>query len=124
MSVLLLSGCSYINSTTPLSSVELTEKCQKSSQKYFIDYTKTMSDYNKNNYQYTNHYNQRLSKCFINIVNNESGSYSKFIYDVYENNEIAGLEMLGSDVLICWVQENKCKSEDEYTNYIKSLMEQ
>jgi len=104
------------------------ERCYGASQNYFKDYMKKQGEYAQNyqssHYQYSNHYNQKLNKCFIDIVNNESYEYHSTVYDVYENKEWGGIDTAGETVGNCGLQKKGCKSKVEFNNLIQPLMEQ
>jgi len=92
--VLLLTGCSYEitkkendqnlqtqtnNSKQVTSSLELQAKCADMAKKYFTDKGYKGSD----GFDYTNHYNQRLSKCFI-LISSYTANDDFLTYDLYD----------------------------------------
>ena len=105
------------------------ERCYGASQNYFNDYMKKQGeyaqDYQSSKYQYSNHYNQKLNKCFINIIyNNEPYEYHSTIYDIYENKDWGGIYTAGETVGICGLQKQTCKNKFEFNNLTQPLMGQ
>ena len=116
----------------------LQEKCAKQAREEFARW-----GYAKEAFaDFTNHYNERLNRCFIAFQNtsaDKQGSYiNKFLADAYEGKEYAEyswFNMSGSGMKywevvpdICKItmpsgQEITCKSSEEYDELIKYYME-
>jgi len=81
---------------------------------------------------YTNHYNKKLNKCFILIIDtnlpkdkNEHTSISKLLVDVNEQKEYGSFFMFTDtkEIMECIVLGNPCSSETEWDTLIKPYME-
>lgn len=79
------------------------EKCSESSKGFFSDYEQ---DYGKDTFFFTNHYNQKLNKCFILITEDNSPyDFHRILFDVYENKEWGGVHTAGQMAGLCGVKE-------------------
>lgn len=141
--------------TTPLSQVEeynLSEQCGKQSEVFFkIKYRLTNGDeptpdvsyrnadgIGSSQYNYRNHYNKKLNKCFIRSETvNVSGTDKSINFsilsldDVNEHKQygeyIGDYMDLGKKPLnppMCYVSGYKCKSYEEWDALIKPYMEE
>lgn len=117
--VLLLSGCSNSSSTN----IVAQEKCSQSAKDFFNN--NITEEFNKNVFNYTNHYNQKLNKCLIMITKFIKGDHRNSLYDVYENNHIGEIGILGNTLTpqVCYVGDNMCKSSGEFKEFAKPYME-
>jgi hypothetical protein len=110
--ILFLSGCSNSNNLANQ------EKCSKKSLEFF---TATGGGGN-----FSNHYNDKLNKCFIDIIDVGSQAYSETLYDVYENKKYGGFYMSyekNSEPTICWFLDKTCQSQNEFDEFVKQYMQ-
>jgi hypothetical protein len=143
--ILVLSSCSYeivkktdnrnteqpTNQAAELSAkdiLDLQSKCSSSSKALFstLGYDGTNSDF-------TNHYNSKLTKCFILIGSTSiPDNYTyKELRDVYENKTIGRIQ----EVLMkkkqedwkpydCEMLDKFCESSVDFDNFVKPYMEE
>ena len=113
--------------------LESQEKCAKGAKQAFYD-----SGYGKGKDidDYVCHYNKKLIKCFIEItsISHKTAGifHHRHLYDTFERKEYAGLlkltpkgkKLSEEKILSCQMLDNKCKSEKEYTSFVKSYLEE
>lgn len=81
---------------------------------------------------YTNHYNNKMNKCFMIITSTSYLSKTKDvivmknIFDVNENKDYGSVVKYEKrpTTNICWVLGKKCKSEEEWDLLVKPYMEE
>ena len=107
---------------------ELSEKCAKSAaefvQEKYKDWGGTVTDY-------TNHYNRKLNKCFVNVTFiygfARAGETDKGLWDVNENKRYGefddGLFHRDSPD-ICEMLGTPCKSKSEWDAMAKPYMDE
>jgi hypothetical protein len=104
---------------------ELSERCAKQAAETFAKDWEGQSPSQRANYE--NRYNSRLNKCFyMEVTYHERGKEplrAMRLYDLNENREIAGYHEWGNALVYCWVQEKKCRNEEEWRALIKPFME-
>lgn len=80
----------------------------------------------------TNHYNQKLSKCYIlikykfTVSGSEASSiyYGESLQDAYENIQLASCDHTGIDSDSCFIGENnKGVPVEKYKDFVKQRME-
>ena len=125
----------YFFHLTKLNNLKLQEMCSEEAEKYFNkqDYSPISSPDLMSTYKYSNHYNNKLNKCYVRIdtmqsvVNPYSGDQSTTLYDVNENIEVASFyqshDAKGVIASPCHIGEDLCKSNDEFEKRIKLYME-
>lgn len=135
----MLSGCSNSSSTN----IVAQEKCSKSAKDFFSSYMDKQGDYDKeyrkNSYNFTNHYDQKLNKCFVLITDdNQPYEFHKILYDIYENKEWGGVHTAGQIAGLCGVKigdsyktcehvmkdNSALTSIEEFNNLVKQYMEE
>ena len=108
VSVFLLAGCSDSNQKQPQqqqsANLDLQSKCAEMASKYFIN----KGYKNTDGFDYQNHFNPKLDKCFILITSNTTDN-SLFIdlYDALEGKHYASF--YGHSLCIDYVNNNKNK---------------
>ncbi len=119
-----------LNKSENTKSLDLNERCSENAYKFFKN-----KNYNPNNSTFTNHWNKKLSKCFISIVGIEqienSIVFSKELRDVLEGEGYASFSEIGRNDKnpICYLYENgsdepgkSCNKVYEYDDFIKPYM--
>jgi hypothetical protein len=113
------------------SDFELQEKCAKAAKEFFEN--EKVGDGAEN---FSNHYNKKLSKCFISVTNFQSSAESfitsAYLTDVFEHKEIAyfcdinpkeNTNMTRST--ICIFLNNTCNcNRDQFDAFIKPYMKE
>lgn len=102
------------------------KECEELFQKkYYVD-NKSFPHINKS-FSYKHHYNKKLNKCFILIIEtgkNNSHKRMKLI-DIHKRDTNYGLfSTIGEDIRFCSFLNKTCKSEEEWNSLIKPYMEE
>jgi hypothetical protein len=118
---------------------DLQAKCSKDARDFF----NTGRDKDTILLDFTNHYNGKLNKCFIlaehhfnsHLTGSFGTSWSNMmsLFDVYENNKYGEFGEnhytyfkpqihTTDEVITCEVTGTKCKTEDEFSNLVRSYM--
>ena len=108
--------------------LELDEKCSKQASEVFKS-----EGFNLETADFTNHYNRKLNKCFIEISPflHKGREERRYLLDAFEHKEYAQLwlnEEPGKNFLPVSYFSNilgePCNSKEQYTAFVKSLMEE
>jgi hypothetical protein len=114
-------------------SLELQDMCAKQARKaYEADRLEMPSMYTKSGMaSFTNHYNVKLNKCFIDIGSMASGSSWEEVKDAFESKVYATYiwsdvdnKPIHCEVLSLSGETKQCKSADEFQSLIKPYMDQ
>lgn len=125
---LIIIGCANPSANT--GNLVSQEKCAKQANEAFTSLGYKYGD-DMNSY-YENHFNQKLNKCFIEIIttstaiNTEKIQRKKFILDAYENKAYADFDGYSTGIeppYLCDVNGIKCNSETEFDELVKIYME-
>ncbi len=87
-------------------------------------------EYRKGDYNFSNHYNQKLNKCLILINHFKDDSNLELIesdtilYNVYENNSLGVIRTVGSLKNFCEVSNQSCEDQGEFAKLVKPYMEE
>ena len=129
-----------VKSNRAAGAYDLSEKCARASKAWFQ--ANWQPDKDTILLDYTNHYNQKLNKCFITVEYhyntrggprdlwtnnmslwdvNENAKYADFVENHYFNPKAN--PMATSEVVICEVTQTKCASIDEFNRMTSSYME-
>jgi hypothetical protein len=84
----------------------LQEDCSKRANEIFMkntgEYAKTYQGYT-----YTNHYNKKMSKCFVLIYGGDwTTEYHATMYNAYDNKELGGIHTAGKFAGLCGLEIN------------------
>jgi len=100
---------------------ELSERCGKQAEER---YAKEVESRVLVTVDYENHYNSRLNKCFYLSINDGPGLARMLtLSDLNERKAVAIYNHRGDDVEHCSVQQQQCKTEEEWRALIKPFME-
>jgi|SRR5208283_5225950 len=119
VSMLLISitGCS----NPQKANYEMQEKCAKDAAQYFANNYAVAS-------RYENHYNTKLNKCFIKVVNPSYAHTDNFhLIDINENKLVGCYFIypgLSKTNVACDVAGTKCQSLDQWNVLAKKYMEE
>lgn len=100
---------------------DLQEKCGKRSEEW------VKKEYNgvSFTYNYKNHYNKKLNKCFVIVHYLVGSDYFEFLYDVNENNELGSISKMNKGMSTsCYISGKECKSKEEWDLLVKPYMEE
>jgi hypothetical protein len=115
---------------------ELQERCGNKADKWFKAEFGNGYKSDKDGqwlYNYQNHYNKKLNKCFITFTSTHlpndkkmKGFMSKQLFDINENKEYGGYAAPTGAMkpMQCVVQDTYCNSEGEWDALVKPYMEQ
>jgi hypothetical protein len=134
--ILLIISCLNICNITYAGSIkeeyELQERCGQSAAEYFKkEYRTGISIDTGTNYH--SHYNRKLNKCFILIMQSkltkdEKGRPHTFklLIDLQENKEYAYFFKFrdNDQIMSCNVLDKSCSSESEWDDLVKPYMEE
>jgi hypothetical protein len=146
--LILVGGVAYYagsrNSVGINSNIDLQAKCATQAQEAFKTFETKYTDDGWDghagvpvsthvDFDYTNHYNQQLNKCFVLITYdfNEIGSgqtKGESLLDAYENSELASCVFdstngQSKDVCIIGNSGNSGATYQEYSNFVNQRME-
>lgn len=108
---------------------ELQERCAKSAAEAFRKWYESETPLR----HYTNHYNKKLNKCFILVIETtlpkdkkDSPSISKLLIDVNEQKEYGSFFMFtrNKEIMDCKVLGKPYSSESEWDALVKPYMEE
>lgn len=107
---------------------DLSDKCGKRCEEiYHKTYNNGVIETGKNTlfYDYENHYNKKLNKCFMLI--REEGTITgtkKALTDIQENKTYGHVRKNKDyKIILCWVLDKKCQSVEEWDLLVKPYME-
>jgi hypothetical protein len=116
------------------STLALQEKCTEGA-KTFVQRLDSFTSYES-------HYNKKLDKCFIRVgfyfgqikedVKLGNGKTTSLkhphwmvaLYNVFDGKMIGNCAYIGMEKQECWVDNSKCKTNDEFENLIHPYMEE
>jgi len=112
---------------------ELSEKCGKQAAERFEKEWGTgvfnHTDGRQTTSNYEHHYNSRLHKCiYLEIRDTQKSDRAPLrmltLLDLHEKRTIGKYSKLEGDrFAVCWVQDKRCASEEEFRALIKPFME-
>jgi len=107
---------------------KLQEKCEKRTKKIFSKQYNDGTIENKKGtflYKYKHHYNKKLNKCFMVVIEDGVLERYKKLLDVDENNSFGSVRVNNEqENLGCYLSEKKCKSEEGWDSLVKPYMEE
>ena len=122
LSIFFIGICVSLNNSYAASKnedYELEEKCSSGAKVRFEE----VLGARKFRYNYNNHLNRRLNKCF-QWVWSLDGARTQYLYDVNER-KYYGMIMIGEkNKILCTELEKSCKSENEWVSFAKYYMEE
>jgi len=127
--LVLLGVYCFASSTSRYNKISLQENCSKKADEIFTEFKKNNEAkviFTGDNYTYSNHYNEKLNKCFVLLERDSEYDADISLYNAYENIKIGEyIEVRPSgDAAICFVDNNReCKNYEEFSNLIKKYME-
>ena len=105
---------------------DLQERCGKRAEEYFKrDYGS--GDNGDEHYNYINHYNTKLNKCFmlVTIGSLEKKLIQEKLIDINENKEYGDIiYKLDNKQMHCMFLDKVCRSKDEWDVLVKPYMEE
>ncbi|MFA5196301.1 MAG: hypothetical protein WC401_10940 [Bacteroidales bacterium] len=103
----------------------LQEKCGKSCEEYFRKTYGGLTD-QQYTYDYKNHYNKNMNKCFILLDSRSPYSGNrKDLRDINENKQYGSFWRSSKGVItFCRVSKKECESEEEWDSLVKPYMEE
>jgi len=137
--ILLIIGIFYISSSLKTKQVNISsqENCSKKSEDLYLKNKDGVRAWLLSS-DYTNHYNNKMNKCFVVISGgNKNTEYHSEIYDAYENTLLGSVHTNMDIASSCGLKNGNiyasCKSTSkekgsfsaitEFENLIKPLME-
>ena len=112
---------------------ELSERCGKQAAEHFEKEWGTgvfsHTDGRQTTSNYEHHYNSRLHKClYLEVRDTHKSDRPPLrmlnLLDLHEKRTIAKYSKLEGDrFAVCWVQDKRCHSEEEFRTLIKPFME-
>src|SRR6516165_2813812 len=112
---------------------ELSEKCGKqAAQRFEKDWGTGVfshTDGRQTTSNYEHHYNSRSHKCiYLEVRDTQKSDRPPLrmlsLLDLHEKRTIAKYSKLEGDrFAVCWVQDKRCKTEEEWRALIKPFME-
>lgn len=120
---LLLSGCSFLATQQHASNLDLQGKCATQAEKFFNNYNKVALQH----YNYQNHYNSKLDKCYILVHGFGTSGTSDILFNTYENNSIAECQLYSGspDMSFCGYSGSSEKWDlNKFNNFVKQYMEE
>jgi hypothetical protein len=116
------------------STLALQEKCAAGA-KTFVERLDSVASY-------SSHYNKKLDKCFVHVmfyfgqINEDVKSahgkthtlkhpdWMVALYNVFDGKMIGNSAYIGTEKQDCWVENTKCKTNEEFENLINPYMEE
>ncbi len=105
---------------------DLQEHCSKQAQSFVDNFQMGNQQYNFNS-----HYSSRLNKCFVLIElfidDSDKDIYQVYLYDAIEKKpygKYAWKFPANSMPLICEILNTRCKTKDEFDDFVKKYMDE
>jgi hypothetical protein len=112
-----------LESTSKATALELQEKCAKQAREGF----KLLGWDKHETASFSNHYNAKLNKCFLQIEDTNTEMTWDTVSDAFEGKVYAVLGLHGDGVRKCSVtlpsEEKTCHSKEEFSALVKQYME-
>ncbi len=76
-------------------------------------------------YDYSNHYNKKLNKCFMLITENSVFGKKRILTDVNEDVIYGTVRVnKNNQVVACFLLEERCRFEEEWNKLVRPYMEE
>lgn len=109
-----------------IGNIDFQEKCAKQSEKLYNDVGKAKGNALNG---FINHYNPKLSKCFVlmgfNSYDSNGGFISKYLYDAYESKLYAEYfrNIENMKPLVCVILDKSCQNDQQFDSFVNIYME-